>query len=93
LAERLGDRIEVIAAGGVTGESAARVLEATGVPAIHGSCSQVVGEPSAGGSLVALGKPGAPPEGARLTLDAESAGRFVRAAMDAPSGPAGLALD
>jgi len=93
LAERLGGRIEVVAAGGISGESAARVLEATGVPAIHGSCSHLVGESSAGASSVALGKPGAPPEESRLTLDAESAGRFVRAAMDAPSGPAGLALD
>jgi copper homeostasis protein len=85
LVEGLGGRIEVVAAGGVSGDSAARVLEATGVPAIHGSCSAPVGSPPTGAAAVALGKPGAAPEELRLTLDAESAGRFVRAATGTSS--------
>lgn len=86
LVARLGGQVEVVAAGGVTGDSAVRLLEATGVPAIHGSCSRTV---NTGGALearpVALGKPGAGKEGARLTLDRESAARFVRAAAGAAS--------
>ncbi len=93
LAEQLNGQIEVVAAGGIAGDSAARVLEATGVPAIHGSCSQAVGRRRDGGASLALGKPGAAPEEVRLTLDAESAGQFVRAAESASSSPGGSSLD
>ena len=77
LAGRAGARIEVVAAGGVRGGNARELLAATGVPAIHGSCSHEVG---ATGARVALGRPGAPAEGSRTTLDPEDARRFVEAA-------------
>jgi len=86
LVDRLEGRIEVVAAGGVTGASAAGLLEATGVPAIHGSCSHGVAVGGHGQEpLLALGKPGAGPEGRRLTLDRVSAARFVAAARGRPS--------
>ena len=86
LVQRLEGRAEVVAAGGITGESAARVLEATGAPAIHGSCSHDVGIQRQGeGAVLALGKPGAGPEDRRLTLEKVSAGRFVAAARAAAS--------
>ena len=79
-------QVEVVAAGGVTGESAARLLEATGVPAIHGSCSHTVTTEGEMGEVpLGLGKPGAGPEDRRLTMDPESAGRFVAAARGGPS--------
>jgi len=86
LVERFGEQVEVVAAGGVTGESAARLLEATGVPAIHGSCSHTVTTEGEMGEVpLGLGKPGAGPEDRRLTMDPESAGRFVAAARGGPS--------
>jgi copper homeostasis protein len=72
-----GDRLEVVAAGGITGANASDVLDATGAPAIHGSCARVLQGRAA---PVALGKPGAPAESGRLTLDADDAARFVAAA-------------
>ena len=78
--------LEVVAAGGVTGESARRLLEATGVPAIHGSCSHSVTVEAGGeGRALSLGKAGAGPEDRRLTLEHGSAGQFIVAARGAPS--------
>ena len=86
LVERVGGELEVVAAGGVTGESARRLLEATGVPAIHGSCSHSVTVEAGGeGRALPLGKAGAGPEDRRLTLEHGSAGQFIAAARGAPS--------
>lgn len=86
LVEHVGGALEVVAAGGVTGESAARLLEATGVPAIHGSCSHSVAVKAGGeGRAFPLGKAGAGPEDRRLTLERGSAGRFIAAARGGPS--------
>ncbi|MEM1451943.1 MAG: copper homeostasis protein CutC [Planctomycetota bacterium] len=77
-----GDDVEVVAAGGVAGSNARELLDATGVPAIHGSCSTVVRVETEGRPLqpVALGAAGAPPEDERRTLDREQARLFVDAA-------------
>ena len=86
LVEGLRGSMEVVAAGGVTGRSAAALLGATRVPAIHGSCSAAVGTGADRGSVgPALGKPGAPADHERLTLDRDCAQRFVEAAAAAPS--------
>ena len=86
LVQRLEGRAEVVAAGGITGESAARLLEATGAPAIHGSCSHEFGiERQGQAAVLALGKPDAGPEDRRLTLERVSARRFVAAARAAAS--------
>lgn len=81
-----GSGLEVIAAGGVSGSTAAEVLDATGAPAIHGSCSHQVHAPGARaaggeGSLVPMGSAqGALAEDVRSVLDPISAEAFVAAA-------------
>lgn len=84
LVETFGQELEVIAAGGVHGGTAARVLRETGAPAIHGSCSHEVAGPSVGGTPVApvgLGRAGSGlPENLRSQLDPDSAAAFVHAA-------------
>lgn len=83
---RIGARIEVIAAAGVTGENAAAVLATTGAAAIHGSCG--VDVPVAQRDAVPLGVADDRP---RRTLDAVSARAFVEAAHAVPPrNPAAL---
>jgi len=79
LVARVGARIEVIAAAGVTGATAAAVLAATGAPAIHGSCGVDVAPARAG--AVPLGPGDVAP---RRTLDPVSARAFVEAARAVP---------
>lgn len=83
MAQAVGERLEIIAAGGVRGSNAREVLEATGAGAIHGSCSHVVVAPAAGESAapIPMGSlAGALPENARSVLDRASAVAFVAAA-------------
>ncbi|MEM9382354.1 MAG: copper homeostasis protein CutC [Planctomycetota bacterium] len=85
LVEAHGAAVEVVAAGGVDGANARALLEVTGVPAIHGSCSVEIGrrgdDPAS--APVPLGAAGASPEDVRRTLDERSALEFVRAARGA----------
>lgn len=87
ISERYRGRLEVIAAGGVNGETAELVLEACRPAAIHGSCSTVVSpagpaeELSGGQAPVAMGSfAGWLAETARTVMDPGSAHAFVKAA-------------
>ena len=84
MVDAVGQRLEVIAAGGIYGGNAAQVLGATGAPAIHGSCSRHVSSRGAAGnsrSPVPMGAlQGALPEDVRSVLDEASARAFVDAA-------------
>lgn len=83
LTERMSNRVEVVAAGGIRGDNAAEVLASTGAAAIHGSCSRVLDSGSAG---LPLGHGGAPGEAHRVTLDEASARAFIAAARLSGSG-------
>lgn len=86
LVATVGDELEVIAAGGVHGGNARQILDATGAPAIHGSCSRQVRSPEAAGGgdesvPVPMGSAqGVLPENIRSVLDGASARAFVAAA-------------
>jgi copper homeostasis protein len=86
MVEAVGPDLEVIAAGGVHGGNAEAILAATGAPAIHGSCSHIVGSPGSAGNgapepPVPMGaRQGALPENVRAVLDPASARAFVAAA-------------
>ncbi len=77
-----GRVLEIVAAGGIHGGNAAEVLAATEAPAIHGSCSHLVGSPGAADEApVTMGSFGASlPENMRSQLDLVSARSFVAAA-------------
>lgn len=80
--EVFGSSLEIIAAGGVHGGTAAEVIRDTGAPAIHGSCSRLVQIGAVGASApVRMGAAeGALAENVRSQLDPESARAFVMAA-------------
>ncbi|MEM8713592.1 MAG: copper homeostasis protein CutC [Planctomycetota bacterium] len=90
LSDLYGGRLELIAAGGVKGSNAARVLELCAPAAIHGSCSTLLdsesntGDISGGSSPVSMGRfAGWLPETARTAMDPASAHAFVKAAHSA----------
>ncbi|MEM9801048.1 MAG: copper homeostasis protein CutC [Planctomycetota bacterium] len=86
LAAELGGTVEIVAAGGVRGDNAARLITETGVGAIHGSCGRTLEARDLGPRL---GSSKAPPESERSTLDETSARAFVAAARTG-GGPAPL---
>ncbi len=82
LTARYGNRMEILAGGGVNAENAPSLIARTGVSQVHASCREYRTDPTTGNSFVSYAYLPAPHERDREAVSVRKAEELVRAVRD-----------